>query len=209
MKKQIKILLLFSVMATCLFGCKEFGLKSFTNNPDRVEPVGDNNDLLDRLYVTIDQNGDTVKVADSGFRKINGVDTKVATGPARIQMHSAPDSSMRIWPDYGTVKGWLTAEDYYDWKLPLGVVFLLCVPLILFVVGKYFEGLKKMAAWAMFAVSLIFFYLGYQFAARQPRVMSEQNSKVLPIEEYRKQKEKDKFVSFWDSLYTNNRIIKK
>lgn len=205
--RSLKFALLVAVTLS-LTACSEFGLRSFTDNPDRVEPVGDNNDLLDREYVTFDKNGDTLKVADSGWKKINGVDTRVATSAPRIQKHTAPDSSMRIWPDYGTVKGWLTFEDYYDWKLPLGLVFLACVPLILFVFGKHFEKFKKMAAWAMFAAAGICFYFGYHFAARQPRVMAEQNSKVLPIEEYRKQKAKDKFVSFWDSLRVNNRTVK-
>ena len=199
MKKLIFILAIF-----VFTGC----VKSFTKNEDKLQSVGDNNKMATRLYPTILPNGDTLKVADSGYRKVNGVTKLVATSPARIVRHEAIDSNMRVWPSYDIVKGWLKERNYYNFWLPLSILCFLASLLVLFVFpDKVIGRMKKATGWPLFAVAGLFFYLSFETAGRTARVTSEENSKVIPIEKYRYEKQKDNFVSFWDSLKTNNKIL--
>lgn len=198
MKKLIFVLAIF-----ILTGC----VKSFTNNQDKLELAGKNNLQAVRNYPTILPNGDTAKVADSGWRKVNGVNTFVATSKPRIVTHQAQDSLMRVWPSYTVVKAWLSERDYYNFWFPISVICFICSCLIIFILpDKILGRMKRATGWPLFALAGIFFYLSFETAGRTARVTSEENSKVIPIEKYRAEKAKDNFNSFWDSLKTNNKI---
>lgn len=178
-------------------------VKSFTNNKDSLD-VDKNNTRVYQNYDAI--TGDSLFVADSAPKLVNGVWAKVATSAPRRVTHVANDSLMKVNPRYEVVRGWLTAENYYSFWLPLAI-FLAIVGAAAFFVKRTGNG--RMLAYSLFVVAGACLYGSYEAAGRKARVISEQNQKTMSIEQYRDEMKKDSMRSFWQMKYDKNEINKR
>lgn len=195
MRSLILVTLTIMLLVSCV--------KSFTNNKDVLD-VDKNNTRVYQSYDAI--TGDSLFVADSAPKLINGVWGKAATSVPRRVTHVANDSLMKVNPPYEVVRGWLKAENYYSFWLPLAIFFGILGGVAFFIkrVGK-----GGALAWSLFVVAGACLYGSYEAAGRKARVISEQNQKTMPIEQYRDEVKKDSMKSYWQMKYDKNELIKR
>lgn len=149
--------------------------------------------------------GSYLMIADSIYKKVNGVMVKVGVNP-RIQKELVQDSVVDIGPGAAIVKKYIAANPFKEVRIIFGIICLLGIAVTWYFFRWTPKGTFFMLPQAV--LSFVLFYFGMKALQRQAYEASKENTKQITTDQYRHYFTQDpEGVYFWDSIKNKGGFI--